>query len=66
MSNALASFVNYSRRLEASAAQLAEALRAVQVRHPCNCKDGYDRHTASMALMEYAELLEEINTNKKD
>jgi hypothetical protein len=66
MSKVLASFVSYSRRLEASAAQLAAALRAVQMRHPCNCVDGYDRHTASMALMEYAELLEEINTNQKD
>jgi len=60
MSNALASFVSYSRGLEAVASQLAEALRAVQVRHPCNCADGYDRHVASMALIDYAELMDDI------
>lgn len=46
--------------LEAAADQLATALDAVQKRHPCNCRDGYDRHAACQALQDYAEVRETI------
>lgn len=51
--------VTYVQRLEVAAHQLQSALMAVQTRHPCNCRDGLDRHAACMALQEYAEVLEE-------
>lgn len=47
---------SYVRHLEAVAEHLAAALDAVQTRHPCNCRDGMDRHAACMALQEYAEV----------
>lgn len=44
-----------------AADQLAGALNAVQKRHPCNCRDGYDRHAACQALQDYAEVRETIS-----
>lgn len=53
---------SYIKRLEAAAGQLASALAAVQTRHPCNCRDGFDRHSACLALQEYAETRELADT----
>lgn len=52
---------NDLRLLESAADQLARALDAVQARHPCNCRDGYDRHAACQALQDYAEVRDQIS-----
>jgi hypothetical protein len=63
MTNPIAGFAAYTKRLDRAAGRMAEALKTVQSRHPCDCNDGLDRRVATDALIEYQEVRSELFGN---